>query len=238
MTALPAWLLGQPQTWYLSTLTEFFGPSTPRAASDDPAEVPPPLRDVHELLGPRRGWVYRQNVLLPLDRLRRIGERTVFYEENQRVTAWACGMGDDDPTVWMEDFGSRETPPGWLPETERLTGFLLQTLLFELAIGCPFGAVEVEIPNAVTDRLAAAMSPAPVRPWRWPSGGRFFVDSDSVALISPREGMPGFTDVTFGSRRAESVPWLQNILGRPLEDATRDPSASFVRRAAAAERLI
>jgi hypothetical protein len=186
MTTLPSWLRGAPGDWYLSTLTEFYGPSTATRQIDAPAGMPSALRETHRALGPTREAVYQQNVLVPPRKLRAIDGRLVFYVENQGVTRWACDVAESEPAVWVEDFESRASVRAWLPESERLRGFLFQTLLFEIAIGSPFGAVEIEIPTSAIGILAGEMTPAPVGPWRWPvAGGRFYVDEDAVAVVWP-----------------------------------------------------
>lgn len=86
-------------------------------------EMPEPLRRFYEYAG-RWPDLYRQNVLLQPDELKVVGDRLIFYVENQHVFEWATTPTGEDPPVWFRD-------DRWQAEPGPLSVFLLQTLLDE-----------------------------------------------------------------------------------------------------------
>jgi hypothetical protein len=141
----------------------------------------------------------------------------VFASEREGAFEWGCqpAFGDDDPPMWgrwLLDRPEDEAGPGWLPEAERLSGFLLQFLLFETIMGAPWW---VQYPAARPALVRMALGP--LRPvlgtWRWPGpDGTFHAADDTLAFTcgNPYVG-DGTVDVTLAAREAGALEHLAGV---------------------------
>jgi hypothetical protein len=68
--------------------------------------------------------------------------RVRFLYEDQGVHYWATEPEGDNPRVWYRE---NEDGGPWIEEPERLTGFLLQVVLFEARAFPRFGANSISV---------------------------------------------------------------------------------------------
>lgn len=180
----PRWLtLAEEKATREEALRAFFleWHGMPRVSRTMPADVPAPLRWLHEHIG-ASGFA-RQNRLLPPGSLDLESEgKRIFYVENQGVCAWATESGDDPP-VWIRWEGMGL---GWEREEESLSGFVLQIALFETIVRTGKLAT---IGESEARTLEASLVRVPLAPWAWPGWpGRFFASEDVLAFVNANAG--------------------------------------------------
>jgi hypothetical protein len=136
----------------------------------------------------------------------------VFATEGEGAYEWACQPGGDDPRVWGRWLLDRPEGPEWAPEAERLTGFLLQFLLYEAITGAPWW---VQYPAARPGLVTVALGP--LRPvlgtWRWPApDSAFHAADDTLAFTcaNPYLG-EGVADVTLAARDPAALDHLAGV---------------------------
>ena len=97
----------------------------------------------------------------------------------------------------------------WIKEGERLSGFLLQVLLFETS--GPYYTSADWIDAEIYSRLRDVLGPLPLSPWHWPASNTEFLGrSDRFAIAYPTE----WRDTYFVQIRAQSQEALDEL--RPL----------------------
>ncbi len=208
-------LLSPGAMTYRRFLEEWFGPS--RAGFGVPAHELPPLipaalSGFYEHAG-RRPGVFGFNRLYAPDELRADESgRIVFCSENQGVCVWATAGACDDPEVQIK--GSLQIDPDgreWHRESEPLSRFLLQLVLFEAAMGATFGGSALAQPKEALDRILEPLTCLPLAPWLWPvSESRFWAGDDVVALVSP-DPDSDTKEVLIGARSAAPLGHLRQL---------------------------
>lgn len=168
------------ERWYGKTLSKLPATSTKTKA-------PPLLQKmlaVHSLIPE----IVEHNELVTADDLAEEDGKVVFLVENQAVCLWATEPEGADPRVWYRN--NTEGEP-WLEETERLSGFLIQTSLFEAILHARFGASATALPPDAVQPILERVTPLGRGRWNW-GGARFF--GGGGALVMTMENGDG-TDV-------------------------------------------
>ncbi len=132
-----------------------------------------------------------------------------FYEENQGVFVAFTRAGEPNPEVVVAFDDERRLA------RERLSGFLLQAVLFEAVCGAPYTAMASCVPGHVRDAVVAPLSRLPLGAWRWPGDpGELWCGDGVIAFVSANDGD---WDVLVGSLDRARLSWLADI-----EDAEWD----------------
>ena len=194
-------------------VTEWYGPQPPAPSVQTPATPwARPLSWWHERYRGRTDLIEDFNLAEPqTEWLPDVGappldNRRAFLLENQGVYIWAYTMGQDDPEVWVT---LNESPGRWRKEGERLSGFLLQVLLFE-AMG-PFYTSADWIDQETYDRLAAALGRLPLAPWRWPDWKTEFLGGSDMFAVGYPTG-DGTYYIQIKARSPEQVEPLRPLV--------------------------
>jgi hypothetical protein len=139
----------------------------------------------------------------------------VFASEREGAYEWAYQPGEVDPKVWGRWLLDRPGGSDWTPESERLSGFLLQFVLFEAITGAPWW---VQYPAARPGLVTVALGP--LRPvlgtWRWPGpDATFHAADDTLAFTCGNPATPcigqGLTDVTLAARDPAALDHLAGV---------------------------
>jgi hypothetical protein len=159
-----------------------------------------------------------------------VGDRLLcFYVENQGVYRWAYRPDGDDPVV----LGKPSETDDWLPEQERLTGFLLQVCLFEALFSAPYTASAAWLPaEALANVLDRGRLRPILTPWRWPENPTAFLASDgAIGITSERheeDGSVGGFDVMLAALDLEPLAYLPEIIQRHGDHWEHARLAEFV----------
>jgi hypothetical protein len=129
--------------------------------------------------------VFRQNHLVSPEGLAIEDGRIAFLYENQSVCLWATEPEGDDPRVWYRTNADGEP---WLEEPERLSGFLIQAVLFEAIMSAPFGAHATALDAQTASAIVERLQPLAGGRWNW-NGGRFYARGGALAFTM--ENPPG-----------------------------------------------
>jgi len=128
---------------------------------------------------------FRHNDLVAPADLRVEDGRIAFLYENQAVCLWATEPEGDDPRVWYRTNANGEP---WIEEPERLSGFLVQAVLFEAIMHAPFGANTPELDAQKAAAIVDRLRPLAGGRWNW-FGARFYARDGALALTM--ENPPG-----------------------------------------------
>ena len=105
------------------------------------------------------------------------------FLEDQSDDDWGFTGADADPIVVRAD---------GTVERERLSGFLVQLVLFERSMAGPCHAAGALGPDAL-DAAIAGLIEVPLAAWRWPMDPtRFFVGDGVVAHVTEEPGGPAW----------------------------------------------
>jgi hypothetical protein len=177
-------------------------PAAPAPSS--PPFAPLPLRSLHGVLAGRDVCV--QNRLVMPDHLVVEDGKVVFYVENQGVCAWATAAGGDDPPVLVRQ-NERGAP--WEPESDSLSGFLLQMLVLEAVLGAPFGASQEGVDARSLARVMQQIAPLPVGGWA-ASRTRFIGGKGVIGFAQPNGED---YDVWLGAKDRARLEPLEPLIG-------------------------
>ncbi|MWA02981.1 hypothetical protein F8568_021900 [Actinomadura sp. LD22] len=143
-----------------------------------PWDVPEPLAVFYRLARRRPALLGVQNRLRsPRTWEERRDGLIAFGDENQGGFIWLFDPSQPDPEVWIDEDGD-----GVRREHQPMSGFLLQFALFEAMMNAPYKALHTALAVEHVDKLAAALTPVPWEPWRWPNDStRFYVAPGVIA---------------------------------------------------------
>jgi hypothetical protein len=151
-----------------------------------------------------------------------------FYVENQGVYRWAYQPGEPDPVVVGRYHGAND----WVEEQQRLSGFLLQILLFEAAFSVPYSASAAWLPS---EELAAVLTLGGLRPvltpWRWPTHPtRFFASDEAIAVTSSQRSTAGTvgTDIMVAAQRPQPLAYLPDRIRQHADRWEHARLGSFI----------
>jgi hypothetical protein len=152
-----------------------------------------------------------------------------FYVENQGVYRWAYRPGEPDPAVVGRYHGADD----WVAEQQRLSGFLLQVLLFEAVFSAPYSASAAWLPPAELSAVLEAGGLRPVlTPWRWPTHPTLFHASHgAIAVTSGRQrdtaGSVG-ADIMVAARRLKPLAYLPDRIRQHADRWEHARLGSFI----------
>ncbi|MFF4414385.1 hypothetical protein ACFYY8_17805 [Streptosporangium sp. NPDC001559] len=171
----------------LEALTRFVEDWIPETDQDlgdlaaAPWDVPEPLAVFYRLARHRPALLGVQNRLRPPHAWWEEDDGLIsFGDENQGVFTWLFDPSRPDPEVWIDQ-------DGYEPRREHqpMSGFLLQFALYEAMMNAPYQALCVDLAAEYVDTLAAALTPVPWEPWRWPNDStRFYVAPGVIAEMT------------------------------------------------------
>lgn len=154
------------------------------------------------------------------------GGRLVFYVENQGVYEWAATRGEDaDATVWGREPGT----PSWVEEEPRLSGFLIELLVFEAVWGSAHGASVAWLPSSRLPDVVRPLQQLPFGSWRWPDyPTEFYAGRDrQLAVVAPNRvpADPGDdVSVFVAAQDADALAYLDAVVDETWEHFTRRDS--------------
>jgi hypothetical protein len=128
--------------------------------------------------------VVRHNQLVQPEELRLEDGKIVFLVENQAVCLWATETDGEDPRVW---YRNNEEGEPWLEEPERLSGFLVQAVLFEAILHARFGASATALPADMVEAILSRVAPLGSERWNW-GGARFFGRDGALVMTMENDG--------------------------------------------------
>lgn len=173
-------------------LAEWYGAWRPEFAlelvdGDGGSHLPRPLLWWYSTHGCRPGVITYNHLAGPDDEWEpqpdapTLGSRRLFLSENQGVFIWSHSLDGDDPAVYVS---LNEKGGEWIEEGERLSGFLLQLLLWEAA--GPLSTSADWINAECYQRLTSQFRSLPLAPWHWPEWKtEFFAEDDAIAIGYP-----------------------------------------------------
>ncbi|MFC3993237.1 hypothetical protein [Actinoplanes siamensis] len=156
-------------------IADWYAEIPPRSASDT---GPAPLRAFHRAAAGRPEVYGRSSVIYGQAVSDRPDGLLTFGQEGDGVCTFVMEPDGDDPRVYYDGLSDR-----LLPERERLSGFLLQSVLARAAMDGPLGGMAfVDRPQA--RRIVAPLRRVPLRPMRWPClFSRCYAGPGTVVLI-------------------------------------------------------
>jgi hypothetical protein len=195
-------------------LSWWYGPPqrdlSPRRAPD----IPAPLSAWYAA---EESWARKlcsQNYILSGTELRRDGDYTVFWVENQNVWLWAYA-GGDDPAVF-----DRENQPNipWAATGAKLSDFLVQAAMFEAIMGSLTGASAVDISRSEFNQIVAPLAPVAMTPWTWPGPDhRLYIGQDLLAFggVNPAAGRPApgepLLEIVVAARSDDDLAYVDHV---------------------------
>ena len=156
-------------------LAAWYGPRPAATVSAAHDELPPPLRELHELVA-RWPEAIRHNWLLSPGELRAIDDKIVFATENQSVVDWAFDPADPEGPVWTRS--GADDP--WSREPSSLSRFCVELVVFDAATTAPYGVWSDDDERA--PRVLAELSRLPIGPWSWPTNTCFYAGDELLGL--------------------------------------------------------
>jgi hypothetical protein len=206
-------------------LVDWYGDRPESGASAVPSglDAPPALRRLYELLARWPEAIVQNHVLTPPEDA---DDRLVFSVENQGVYEWATALGGDaDATVWGREPGTTS----WVQEEPRLSGFLIELLVFEAVMGSAHGATVAWLPSGRLPDVVRPLQPLPFGSWRWPDyPTTFYAGSDrQLAVVAPNRtpADPGDdVSVFVAARDAHALAFLDDVVDDAWEHFSRRES--------------
>jgi hypothetical protein len=128
-----------------------------------PGDWPLPLRRWYAYTEAWEHSLTHQNFILPIDDLRVVDGKTVFYVENQAVWLWAFAHGPDP-----EVFDRPNPSDDWVSTGECLADFLVHLAVVEAAMSDSHALVANDMSKTEADRALAGLTPCRFVRWRWP----------------------------------------------------------------------
>lgn len=129
--------------------------------------------------------VFKFNQLLATPGPVAADDKLVFLTENQCVCLWATEAAGDDPRVWYRDNSDGQP---WIEEGERLSGFLIQAVVFEAVLHARFGAYATWVDEDVRDAIVARVDPLIDPAWNW-CGARFYARDGALVITMEDQGL-------------------------------------------------
>jgi hypothetical protein len=196
------------------------GPPQGEASADGATpDVPEPLRRFYDVAIRWPNLIVQNSLVRPAER---VGDRVVFYVENQGLCSWmtSSSRGDDAP-VWAEASEGEV-----LIEDEPLSRFLVTVAILEAVFGSPEGASAAWLHR---DRLRTGLGQLrrlPFAPWRgFPEGATFYASDDLLALscVNATPESDEYRSVWIGARDRFALAALDSIMDESWEyDSRRD----------------
>lgn len=190
-----------------AALAEFIERWYGRRAAGMPVKsmVGPPL--LRKLLGALATGpeVFRQNHLVSLSELAIEGGKVVFLVENQAACLWATEPEGEDPKVW---YRNNEEGEPWIEEPQRLSGFLIQAVLFEAILNAQFGAYAIALPDNLVGAILDRVKPLARERWNW-NGARFFARDGALVMTMKNNGA---NDVWLAARTPFALSCFEDLV--------------------------
>jgi hypothetical protein len=177
----------------IAFVERWYGKPVDQAAIVVQTKLGPPL--VRKMIGLHAAVpeVMQHNHLVQPDELELEEGKVVFLVENQAVCLWATEPAGEDPIVWYRNNVQGEP---WIEEPERLSGFLIQAVLFEAILHARFGASGTALPGETVRAILAQVAPLGNGRLNW-GGARFFACDGALVMIM---GDDGASDVWLAAR--------------------------------------
>jgi hypothetical protein len=193
-------------------------PEASASSAEEPTHVPEPLRRFYDV-GQRWPSLVVQNTLLSPPE--RVGERVLFYVENQGLCSWMTSHSrQDDAPVWAADADDGKP----VIEEEPLSRFLVTVAILEAVFGSPEGASAAWLHR---DRLVDDLWPLrrlPFAQWHGFPGGVTFYASDTLLAVSCFNPMPQsdeYRSVWVGARDRSALSAVDSIMDDSWEYDSR-----------------
>ena len=169
------------------------------------SNVGPPL--LRNTLGPlaTSPEVFKHNHLVPPSELAIEGGKVVFLVENQAVCLWATEPEGEDPKVW---YRNNEEGEPWIEEPQRLSGFLIQAVLFEAILNAQFGAYAIALPDDLVGAILDRVKPLARERWNW-NGARFFARDGALVMTMKNNGA---NDVWLAARTPFALSCFEDLV--------------------------
>lgn len=120
------------------------------------------------------------NTLLDFSSFIQHGNVYVFYVESQWTYEWAFATGEDDPAVYGRQRDSHE----WTLESEQLSEFLYQMMVFEAISNAPCLAEANCIPHEEAELALASFTKMGLGSWHWPACPTTFFKREFELAVS------------------------------------------------------
>jgi hypothetical protein len=167
-----------------SFLERWFGKAFAELPATTETTIGPPLLRrmlrVHALIPD----VVMHNQLVRPEELIIEDGKIVFLVENQGVCLWATEPDGEDPRVWYRNNTAGEP---WIEESETLSGFLIQAVLFEAIMHAQFGASATALAADTVQAILARVAPLGNERWNW-GGARFFARDGALVMTMENDG--------------------------------------------------
>lgn len=192
-------------------LATWYGLTVDLEAQTVPSGVPRALAPAYRLrsVAPK-DW--RQNRIVPADRLDWHGDKCVFYVENQDVVVWGVAEADldsPDPCVWERE---NVDDAVWLEAAPTLSIFLVQLAIFETTFGCLHGASAIGLEAAAADAVMSHFHRLPMPRWHWVHYPMQFYAGErtlAVTMGPPTDGRGGGTDLFIAGMTDLDIEFLE-----------------------------
>jgi len=162
----------------------WYGKKAPKAAGRRGAAPGPALLRWMDKVADAIPECFRHNELVSPEERETEDGRVVFLVENQAVCLWATEPAGEDPRVWYRNNDEGEP---WIEEAERLSGFLVQAVLFEAILGSRFGASATGIAPDLREAILARADPLGLKSWNR-GGARFLARRGALVMLMEHEG--------------------------------------------------
>ena len=111
----------------------------------------------------------------------------------------------EDPRVW---YANNEPDAPWIEEPQRLSGFLVQMVLFEAILNARFGTSTLSAPPETMDAILARVAPLGREPWTW--GGARFYARDGALVMTMGDEAPA--DVWLAARSPLALSPFEDLV--------------------------
>ena len=194
------------------------GPAGGSATAADAADVPEPLRRFYDVGTRWPGLIAQNRLVRPPER---VGDRVVFYVENQGLCSWMTSRsGQGDAPVWADV--TDDSKP--VIEEEPLSRFLVTVAILEAVFGSPAGASAAWLHR---DRFSDDLGPLrrlPFAQWRgFPEGATFYASDDllAVSCVNATPQSDEYLSVWVGARDRSALSAVDSIIDDSWEYDSR-----------------
>jgi hypothetical protein len=131
-------------------------------------------------------------------------KNSMFLAENQGVYLWKVQTFEDNPVVLISE---NVKPYDWVPEDERLCGFIYQMVVFEAMMASKYGFINEWIDSKDLQHILEKWTACAFKPMMWPAyPARLYYNDMAIAFVCPNK--EGFT-FQCGSNDSEKLSFMK-----------------------------
>lgn len=150
--------------------------------------LPPPLLQFYRNYGNDIHKIFRFNRFAPYGEYCR-SKQNVFLAEAEGVYLWkvqTLQTLEDNPIVLISE---NVKPYDWVPEEERLCGFLYQMVVFEAMMASKYSFMNNWVDSKTVQHILQKWTASAFKPMMWPAyPATFYYNDNAIAFVIPDGG--------------------------------------------------